>query len=330
MSDVSRNQERNTFLDGQIAQLMGEYLTRLERYEEAREEYQEAGAAYQQISPISPDFETAKTNQKAILKKLNSLPHKQKSSEDFRLEKLFTVGEEQTPPVALKSQVNLSQWLQNIFEESWQTIEQLFAPGEPSFAYAYALRDRQGRAFGEGEADSLDSETVGDLIETIYTSQDEHRRRQAALRLGEIGAANSEVLAALINLIESTQDEETRWSAAESLWHLDPNNSVSGIRKVKDLGMLIGVHPVALMVALLPKSDGSRAVLLRVYPLRNHQYLPAHLQLVVLDKAGNIFLETEARESDNYIQLKFSGSPGEQFSVRVALGEMSITEDFIL
>jgi hypothetical protein len=97
-------------------------------------------------------------------------------------------------------------------------------PGEPSFAYAYALRQR--------EDDSTDSETVSDLIETIYTSQDEHRRRQAALRLGGMGTATAEVFATLTYLLEATQDEETRWSAAETLWRLDPNNLVSGIRRV--------------------------------------------------------------------------------------------------
>ncbi|NET56714.1 MAG: DUF1822 family protein [Symploca sp. SIO2E6] len=327
MSDVSRNQERNSFLDGRIAQLMGDYLTRLERYEEAREEYQEAGIAYQQISSISPDFETAQTNQAAILEKLNHLPERQKSSEDFRLEKLFAVEEEQPLPVPSKSRVNLSQWFQNVFEESWQTIEQLFSSGENSFGYAYALR--------EPRAVSIDLKIVSDLIETIYTSQDEYRLRQAAVQLGEIGTASSEVLAALTHLIEATQDEETRWSTAESLWRLNPSNLAGGLRRVKDLGMLIGKHPIALMVAVLPKLDQTKAVLLRVYPLRNQKYLPPHLQLVVLDETGNTFLETEARESngerlDHYIQLKFSALPGEQFSVRLALGEVTITEDFIL
>lgn len=322
MSGISGNQERNSFLDGQIAQLIGDYLTRLQRYEEAREEYQEASEGYENISPASPDFETAQNNQKVVLGKLNRLPERQKSSQDYRLEKLFAVEKEQSRSVSLKSRVNLSQWLQNVFEESWQTIEQLFAPGEPCFAYAYALRERG--------ADFMDSKTVSDLIETIYTSQEEHRRRQAALRLGEMGTASSEVLAALTHLLEATQDEETRWSAAESLWRLAPHNLAGGLRRVKDLGMLIGEHPVTLMVAVLPKTDQMIAVLLRVYPMRNQKYLPAHLQLVVLDEAGKTFLETEARELDNYIQLKFSGSPGEQFSVRVGLGEANITEDFTL
>ncbi|NET55604.1 MAG: DUF1822 family protein [Symploca sp. SIO2E6] len=33
---------------------------------------------------------------------------------------------------------------------------------------------------------------------------------------------------------------------------------------------------------------------------------------------------------DVYIQLKLNGKPGEQFSVRVALGEASIMEDFVI
>lgn len=319
MSDARGNQERNAFLDGQIAQQMGDYLTRLERYEEAREHYQEAKVAYQKLSTTSPDFEIAQNNQTVILEKLQELPEQQKSCEDYSLEKLFAINKEQPHAVSL-NQVNLSQWFQNIFEESWQTIEQLFAPSETSVVYA--LRNRG--------TDSMNIRTISTLIETIYTSQDEHRRKQAALQLGDIKTASSEVLLALAHLIEVTQDEETRWSAAETLWRLDPNNLAGGLRRVKDLGLLIGEHSVALMVAVLPKSDQTRAVLLRVYPMRNQKYLPPHLKLVVLDEAGNTFLETEAREQDNYIQLKFSGLSGEQFSVRLALEEAKITEDFIL
>ncbi|NER96200.1 MAG: DUF1822 family protein, partial [Symploca sp. SIO1B1] len=40
--------------------------------------------------------------------------------------------------------------------------------------------------------------------------------------------------------------------------------------------------------------------------------------------------EVTARQADIYIQLKLNGQPGEQFSVSVALGEGSITEDFVI
>ncbi|HEY9845691.1 MAG TPA: DUF1822 family protein, partial [Candidatus Caenarcaniphilales bacterium] len=59
-------------------------------------------------------------------------------------------------------------------------------------------------------------------------------------------------------------------------------------------------------------------------------YLPPSLQLVVLDESGASFLEAQARSADNYIQLQFSGTAGERFSVQVTLGEVSTTEDFVI
>jgi hypothetical protein len=41
-------------------------------------------------------------------------------------------------------------------------------------------------------------------------------------------------------------------------------------------------------------------------------------------------MEAQARSADNYIQLQFSGMPGEHFSVKVALGDASIIEDFVI
>ncbi|HEY9822378.1 MAG TPA: DUF1822 family protein, partial [Candidatus Sericytochromatia bacterium] len=57
---------------------------------------------------------------------------------------------------------------------------------------------------------------------------------------------------------------------------------------------------------------------------------PPSLQLTVLDESGATFLEAQSRSADNYIQLQFSGVPGEQFSVRVSLGDASILQDFVI
>ena len=97
-----------------------------------------------------------------------------------------------------------------------------------------------------------------------------------------------------------------------------------GIRRVKDLGTQIEECTVALMVAILPKTDNTIAILLRVYPLGEQRSLPPHLALIVLDEAGHKFLTAEAREldqghSDYYIQLKFCALPKEKFSVKVTL-----------
>ncbi|HEY9709699.1 MAG TPA: DUF1822 family protein, partial [Oculatellaceae cyanobacterium] len=134
----------------------------------------------------------------------------------------------------------------------------------------------------------------------------------------------------LIEIVQTTQDEETRWQAAERLWEIDPNHPATGVRRVADLGFQLGACAVALMVAVLPKRDRSRAILLRVYPMGSQPYLPADLKLIVLDEAGNVFSEVQSRSKDDCLQYKFSADPGDPFSVRVALDEASITESFVV
>lgn len=134
----------------------------------------------------------------------------------------------------------------------------------------------------------------------------------------------------LIQILQTTQDEETRWQAAESLWEIDPKHPSSGVRRVADLGFHLSGYAVALMVAVLPKRDRSMAILLRVYPLVSQSHLPPGLQLIILDEAGNIFSEVPAREQDDYIQYKFTADSGDRFTVRVALEEASITENFLV
>ncbi len=106
----------------------------------------------------------------------------------------------------------------------------------------------------------------------------------------------------------------------------------TGVRRAKlvDLGIELANYPIILMVELTPESEQRRNILLQVHPGGNQTYLPPLLQLTVLDESGLVFLEAQSRTADNYIQLQFSGLPGEQFSVRVALGDAYVTEDFVI
>lgn len=80
----------------------------------------------------------------------------------------------------------------------------------------------------------------------------------------------------------------------------------------------------------LETDQQTRDILLQVHPTGKDPYLPKGLQLIVLDESGDIFLEAQARSHDNWIQLNFRGQPGERFSVKVALGDRSFTEDFVI
>ncbi|MBV6625937.1 MAG: DUF1822 family protein [Rivularia sp. (in: Bacteria)] len=223
-----------------------------------------------------------------------------------------------------ESKINLSQWLRNTIDTQWQLLWQT-----PSLAIATRSK--------------IDSKPDGDEIAALInqvSSPDEHYRKKAAKKLGEIALGNADAIAALVNLIRTTQDDETLWVAVESLWKINPGNQAAGIRKVKllDLGMQLAGEAVALAVALVPKADGKIGVLLQAYSTDRETddsdnskpllHLPPGLKLILLSETGKILREVTARDADIYIQLKFSGEKSEQFSVRVALNEASITEDF--
>lgn len=177
----------------------------------------------------------------ALIDRLNELPHFSTST-----------------PINNRSKVNLNQWLVNVFESGWQTIESVFNSGEVDLAFSFRSGDNE--------------------------------------------------------LIVDNETSDTKISRA----------------KLIDLGVQIASHPVALIVEVTPESEQRKNILLQVHPSGKQIYLPSSLQLIVLDEVGTIFLEAQARNADNYIQLEFSGTPGEQFSVKVALGEASIIEDFII
>ncbi|MFE1746975.1 DUF1822 family protein [Coleofasciculus sp. H7-2] len=153
-----------------------------------------------------------------------------------------------------RTQANLSQWFNNVFEAGWQTVETLLTPASN---LAFSFR-------GDVVAPSLE-------------------QPEAAVRKA----------------------------------------------KLIDLGIEIADLSVALVVEINPESEEKTNILLQVHPTGSQTYLPPSLKLIVLNDGSN-FLEAESRNADDYIQLEFSGSPGEQFSVRVALGNASIQEDFVI
>lgn len=141
---------------------------------------------------------------------------------------------------------------------------------------------------------------------------------------------------------------ETGWQTIESLWNVPELRPTYAFRspetlelnalnrpelitkraKVIDLGIQILNQPVMLIVEISPEKDQQTSIHLQLHATGNQIYLPPGVHLTVLDSSGAVFLDAQSRKSDNYIQLQFRGEPTEQFSVRVALDNTSITEHF--
>lgn len=144
----------------------------------------------------------------------------------------------------VKEPIKLSQWLQNLFNQGWETIEAVLEPPQPELAFKF-------------------------------------------------------------------------------------RNSSSGIKRGKLLELERVGEQVALVVGLKPAAESEMDISVEVYPTGSQTYLPQDLQLMVLDELGESVMQAQAR-STKAIQLKFSGELGESFGVRIALGDISITEAFLI
>ena len=135
---------------------------------------------------------------------------------------------------------------------------------------------------------------------------------------------------------------ESGWQTMEELLGIDNQHLVlvrsatqfkPGIKRAKliDLGMQLGQQAVVLPIAVTLNGDQTVNVLVQVYPGRDQTYLPANLRLMMLSESGETLQEVCSRDQDNYIQLRhFKGQAGDRFSIQVALGNVSVTEDFVL
>jgi hypothetical protein len=91
-------------------------------------------------------------------------------------------------------------------------------------------------------------------------------------------------------------------------------------------------YPLALVVELIPRSDGRYSISIRVHTIEAQTVLPQGLSLRVwgANSESAALLETEARQADDYIQLRLRGITGEQFRVEMALDGASLFEDFVI
>jgi Protein of unknown function (DUF1822) len=113
------------------------------------------------------------------------------------------------------------------------------------------------------------------------------------------------------------------------------SSSGSGVGSIKrakliDLGMEIESQKVVLLVAFIPEHSQQVSICVQLHPA-NGEYLPVNIKLALLLESEEIIQSVQAREQDNYIQLKrFDGEVGECFSIQVTFDSYQITENFVI
>ena len=87
---------------------------------------------------------------------------------------------------------------------------------------------------------------------------------------------------------------------------------------------------IILLVNLTQETEETVIIQLRVYPTGETSYLPENFKLQVLVEEEEVFQEVTARSADEWMQVQFDADLGDEFRVRLILGEMTVTEDFII
>ena len=114
------------------------------------------------------------------------------------------------------------------------------------------------------------------------------------------------------NRSRSRSDQENRESVERAkLIHLGANQSVN------------------LAIQLTPQ-DEEIDIKIWINPSGDAVYLPLGLQVTVLDEFDHPIpkLHQQTGSTDNAIQIDFSVEPGERFSVKLVLGDVSVTETY--
>ncbi len=191
-------------------------------------------------------------------------------------------------------QVDLSQWLNNIFPSSWQEIETVF-PLEPEPTTS--------------PDENLPSSKLGQWLEQIVdTGKNIWTDLSGSERPQLQGAGAFRSLTPVNNLLPECELMRA---------------------KLIDLGVQLGSQNVVLLLALTQKSDQKLRVIVQMYPVAEEDYLPSDLKLVLLSESGETLQEVTSRIQDRGMQLKpFKIPQNTNFQLVITLGDFSLRETF--
>ncbi|XZO02236.1 MAG: DUF1822 family protein [Microcoleus sp.] len=230
-------------------------------------------------------------------------------------------------PVVVESQSRLVEWAKTYIQAGWETIDDIIERlGLLDSGLMYAM-EGEGYRYG----DSSSQKGIPTLLDLLRDRRHKSNQLRAAELLGCVEPGNQEAISALTHLRETTENDTLKRQAAVSLGKLDPKNAAAGVRigKMIELKMELDSDRVVLEITLLPEGSDKTNIFLRVLPVRSKTLAP-NLELIILDEDGEVFWQEKAHHFTNRLMYEFRGAIGDFFQVKLACGEVSITEDFTI
>ncbi|NJO63383.1 MAG: DUF1822 family protein [Richelia sp. RM2_1_2] len=106
-------------------------------------------------------------------------------------------------------------------------------------------------------------------------------------------------------------------------------SEISIIRGQKiDLGIQLDQISLALVLRVTPEENSNEvSILTQLHPFKGIT-LPEGVKLIISDELGEVVLEQESREDDNWIQSAFDVELGEKFKIGVSYKENLVEREF--
>ncbi|MFB2970201.1 DUF1822 family protein [Aerosakkonema sp. BLCC-F183] len=187
--------------------------------------------------------------------------------------------------------------------------------------------------------ESLREAKILGFVESVTTREIPLDRLRDIAELPEYIGQFRQLRSKPVNLSQWLQNIfDAGWQTLEELFELTQTKEVAfnfrqlstnDIKRAKLLRLEQSGQQVALLVGLIASEESEIDISVEVYPLGTNTRLPSDLQLILFDETGRSVMQAEAGGSES-LEFQFSGEPGESFGVKVAVGDFSITETFLI
>ena len=135
---------------------------------------------------------------------------------------------------------------------------------------------------------------------------------------------------------------ESGWSTIESIFLTEPawqfRSAESGfknsIERAKLIDFAIKDNRASVGIVVKVSHDESNfdeiKIIVELHPTNGQEYLPSSLHVMILDEEETAVMEAKAKNDNKKIALEFNAAVGDNFSVKIALGDVSVIENFVI
>ncbi|MBW4430934.1 MAG: DUF1822 family protein [Pelatocladus maniniholoensis HA4357-MV3] len=102
--------------------------------------------------------------------------------------------------------------------------------------------------------------------------------------------------------------------------------------KLIDFGIQANKESVGIVVKVSHDKNNfdDMKIMVELHPTNGQEYLPSSLHAMILDQEETAVMEAKAKNDNKRIVLEFNAAVGDNFSVKIALGDVSVIDNFII